>query len=133
LSGILTAALATYCVGRVVRQDTVRRLAGGKLDRLEKSLRRHGLLATTALRLVPVAPFAVEGMVAGAIRIKLWHYGVGTLLGMLPGALTATIFGNHIAGALEESGAIDWWIVIAVFAGLALGLVVAHTWRARRS
>ena len=133
MCGIVTAALATYFAGRVLRPDTIRRLAGRRLDRIQATLRRHGLAAVIALRLVPVAPFAVEGVVAGAIRIKLWHYALGTLLGMLPGALTATVFSNHIVGALEGSGTIGWWIVVAVVAATALGLVAARKWLARLS
>ena len=133
MCGILAAALATYWAGRVLDQDTVRRLAGPQLDRVEKILRKHGLPAVTALRLVPVAPFAVEGVVAGAIRIKQWHYVLGTLLGMLPGALTATVFGDHIANASQGSSTIDWRLIIAVIAALALGLVAARRWLARRS
>ena len=39
-----------------MRRDTVRRLAGAKLDRMAEVLKKHGLLAMTLLRLVPLAP-----------------------------------------------------------------------------
>ena len=42
-------------------------------DRMIEVLKqKHGLIAMTLLRLVPLAPFAVESIVAGAIRMKLW-------------------------------------------------------------
>ena len=65
MTGIMVAALATFFAGRLVRRDTVRRLAGRKLDRLSAALRQRGLLAMTAVRLVPLAPFPVVGLVAG--------------------------------------------------------------------
>ena len=51
---------------------------------MAQTLRRHGLVAVTALRLVPLAPFAVEGLVAGR-SYPFWHFMLGTLLGLLPG------------------------------------------------
>ena len=128
MAGIMVAALATFVAGRLVRRDTVRRLAGRKLDRLSAAMRERGLLAMTAVRLVPLAPFPVVGLVAGAIRIRLWHYAVGTFLGNLPGVLAATVFADQIAAALEDSGTINWWVVGGVIALFAAGTVAVRRW-----
>jgi phospholipase D1/2 len=120
MAGILVAALATYYAGRILHRDTVRRLAGERLDEMSKKLRSHGLAAVTAVRLVPAAPFAIEGVVAGALRLKLWHYMLGTFLGMLPGVLATSVFGGQIAAALEDPSQLNWWIV----AGVVLAFVV---------
>jgi uncharacterized membrane protein YdjX (TVP38/TMEM64 family) len=128
LLGIVGAALSTYFVGRMLPADTVRRLAGHKLHEMTQVLRRRGLLAIFAVRIVPVAPFAIEGMVAGAISIKLWHYTLGTVLGMLPGTLTTTIFGEQIQVALEDPSRINYALVggVVVF---FLGLIyVVRRW-----
>ena len=127
MAGIMVAALVTFYAGRLVRRDTVRRLAGRKLDRLSAAMRARGLLAMTAVRLVPLAPFPVVGLVAGAIRVKLWHYALGTFLGNLPGVLAATIFADQIAAALDDSAKINWWVVGGVVAVFAVG-----TWAVRR-
>ena len=105
MTGIMVAALVTFFAGRLLRRDTVR-LAGRKLDRLSAVLRQRGLLAMTAVRLVPLAPFPVVGLVAGAIRVKLWHYTLGTFLGNLPGVLAATVFADQIAATLDDSARI---------------------------
>jgi uncharacterized membrane protein YdjX (TVP38/TMEM64 family) len=128
MAGILAAALATYFAGRLLRRDTVRRLAGRKLNRLSEAMRQRGLLAMTAVRLVPIAPFAVVGLVAGAIRIKLWHYALGTFLGNLPGVLAATVFADQIALALEDTAKINWWVVGGVIAVLLLGTIGVRRW-----
>ena len=128
MSGILVAALATYLAGRLVKRDTVRRLAGRKLNRLSAALRQRGLLAMTAVRLVPLAPFAVVGLVAGAIRIKVWHYTLGTFLGNLPGVLAATVFADQIAAALEDHSKINWWVVGGVIAALLFGTIAVRKW-----
>jgi len=107
MSGIMLASLATYFAGRLLPEDTVRTLAGSKMDEMAAVLRRRGLAAVFAVRIIPVAPFAVEGMVAGRIPIKLRHFMLGTLLGMLPGTLITTVFGDQIQGALEDPSRIE--------------------------
>jgi uncharacterized membrane protein YdjX (TVP38/TMEM64 family) len=132
LIGIVTSAAVTYYVGRRMRRDTVRRLAGPKLDRIVAVLKKHGLVAMTLLRLVPLAPFAVEGMVAGAVRLKLWHLLVGTAIGMLPGTLAATLFGDQIETALSGGG-INWWVIGAALALLGGGAIAVKRWFGRMS
>ncbi|MBV8032170.1 MAG: VTT domain-containing protein, partial [Betaproteobacteria bacterium] len=130
LVGIVASSVVTYYVGRAMRRDMVRRLAGPKLDRMIDVLRKNGLLAMTLLRLVPVAPFAVEGIVAGAVRIRLSHLAIGTAIGMLPGTLAATVFGEQIETALTGGG-MNWWIVAGCAAALALGIFAVQRWFAR--
>jgi phosphatidylserine/phosphatidylglycerophosphate/cardiolipin synthase-like enzyme/uncharacterized membrane protein YdjX (TVP38/TMEM64 family) len=127
LFGIVGSAVVTYYVGQRMRRDTVRRLAGAGLDRMVEVLRKYGLLAMTLLRLVPLAPFAVEGIVAGAVRLKLWHLAAGTAIGMLPGTLATTVFGGQLESALS-GGSFNWWIVGGVIALLAAGSLAVKRW-----
>jgi phosphatidylserine/phosphatidylglycerophosphate/cardiolipin synthase-like enzyme/uncharacterized membrane protein YdjX (TVP38/TMEM64 family) len=128
MAGIMVAALVTFYAGRLVRRDTVRRLAGRKLDRLSAAMRARGLLAMTAVRLVPLAPFPVVGLVAGGIRVKLWDYTLGTFLGNLPGVLAATVFADQIAAALDDASRISWWVVGAVAAAFVAGTLAVRRW-----
>jgi phosphatidylserine/phosphatidylglycerophosphate/cardiolipin synthase-like enzyme/membrane protein DedA with SNARE-associated domain len=127
LTGICCSSAATWWMGRHMRRDTVRRLAGKRLDRMAEVLKKHGLLAMTLLRLVPLAPFAVESIVAGAIRMRLWHVVVGTAIGLLPGTLTTTVFGDAIETAVTGSGQVNWWLV-----GGALGTLAGGAWAVKR-
>jgi phospholipase D1/2 len=128
MSGILLASLVTYYAGRLLPPDTVRTLAGSKVDEMTDVLRRRGLAAVFAVRVIPVAPFAVEGMVAGRIPIKLWHFMLGTFLGMLPGTLTTTVFGDQIQTALEDPSRINWLLVGGVAALFVVMTLVVRRW-----
>lgn len=125
--GIELSAWVTFIVGRRLNRATVRRVAGAKLNAILEVLRHRGLLAITALRLVPLAPFAVEGLVAGAVRVKLWQFMVGTAIGILPGTLTSTVFGNQVQVWLENPDEINYWLI-----ALALSILGAATWLVRR-
>jgi phospholipase D1/2 len=132
MAGILLSALATYYAGRILKTSTVERLTGKYSSHARKVLREHGLAAMIAIRIVPAAPFVLEGILAGAMRIKLWHYMLGTFIGMLPGVLATSVFGDQITRALEDPSTINWWLVAAVIVGFALMTWAVKRWFARR-
>jgi phosphatidylserine/phosphatidylglycerophosphate/cardiolipin synthase-like enzyme/uncharacterized membrane protein YdjX (TVP38/TMEM64 family) len=127
MAGILVAALLAYVAGRRLNRDAVRRVAGERLNRLSHALRQRGLAAMTAVRLVPLAPFVVESVFAGAIRIKPVHYVAGTFFGMLPGVLAATVFGDQLEAAVRNPSSINYWLI-----GLVAGALLAATLAVRR-
>jgi phospholipase D1/2 len=132
MAGILLSALATYYTGRIMRPKTVERLAGAKFDNVRKVLREHGLAAMTAMRILPGPPFALEGIIAGAMRIRLWHYMAGTFIGMTPGVLATSVFGDQLTRALEDPSTINWWLVAAVLIAFAVLTWLVRRWFASR-
>jgi uncharacterized membrane protein YdjX (TVP38/TMEM64 family) len=131
MSGVLLAALATYGAGRALHRDTVRSIAGERLNRMMRVLRTNGVLAVTIVRMVPIAPFVVENIVAGAIRIDAWRYLVGTALGMLPGTLAATVFANELEALLADPGSVRWGL-LAALAVLLVAVALVLRRRLRR-
>ena len=72
--GTMAAAAANYGIGRWLGRDAVRRLAGARANRLSEHIGRRGVLAMAVLRLLPIAPFTVVNLVAGASHIGLRDY-----------------------------------------------------------
>jgi phospholipase D1/2 len=131
MTGIAGSALATYAVGRALSSETVRRVAGDKLHDAAEIVRRRGIAAVFAVTIAPFAPFPVVGMAAGAVRINVLQYLLGTLGGMLPGTLATTVFARELEAALEDPSRINYWVVAAVILVLVLLVVVARRWLAR--
>jgi len=122
MSGAVLAATASYLVGRRVHRDTVRRLAGPRLNRLSRLLLKRGVIAVTLVRMVPIAPFVVVNLVMGAMRIRPHHFVIGSILGFLPGMLAATVLSDQMAAAAGDRAALNGWTVGAAalaIAGLA--------------
>ncbi|HET9580580.1 MAG TPA: VTT domain-containing protein [Usitatibacter sp.] len=121
MSGAVLAATASYLAGRRVHRDTVRRLAGRRLNMLSRALVKRGVIAVTLVRLVPIAPFVVVNLVMGAMRIRPHHFVIGSILGFLPGMLAATVLSDQIAASFgDRTGLNPWTIGAAVFAIAAL-------------
>ena len=129
--GMVLAALVTYFPGRLVATDTVRRLAGPRMQHIANVVKRRGLLAVSIVRLVPIAPFPVVNIVLGALRVRLRHFVFGTMLGMLPGMLAATVLSDQLAAALEDPTSVNWWLVAAAVLMLLTRAYFGQRWLRR--
>jgi uncharacterized membrane protein YdjX (TVP38/TMEM64 family) len=98
--GAQLGALCSYGLGVALGRDALRLFGGARVNSLSQKLGERGLLAVIVARLVPVAPFAVVNMVAGASHIRLRDLVLGTLLGMVPGTLAIAVFSEKIIDTL---------------------------------
>lgn len=121
------AAALNYGLGRALGHELLLRLAGPRLQRLSRQLERHGLWAVIALRLVPVAPFAIVNMACSATHLRLRDMLLGTGLGMLPGTLAIALFSERILAALQSPSPTSFGLL-----ALTLGLIAAGAWGLRR-
>ena len=84
------------------------------------------------LRIVPVAPFVIINLVAGASHIRLRDYAIGTAAGMTPGVLALTLFADGLLQALRNPGpktfAVLTGLVVVILGG---GLALRRWLRAR--
>jgi len=119
-AGTLASATILHAIGSLV---SARRAA--RWFRQRKALRRglrRSVLAVALARLLPVAPYAVVSLFAGAMRVPRGRYLAGTALGMTPGILLYAIFVDRAEAVLRSAHA-----PAAVAAAGAL-LVVAAIW-----
>lgn len=121
--GSLLSAAAGYGVGYLLGRRIVARLAGRRVNRVGRLIRRHGVTTVFLLRIAPVAPFTIINVASGAARIQFRDYAVGTVLGMLPGITAITVLGEWLRRSLA-SGDIWEWVVLG---GLGVALVAAAT------
>ncbi len=102
LLGSLLSAVITYGVGRWGGRDAVRQISGARLNRISKRLEQSGMLAVMAVRLLPIAPFTVVNLVAGALRIRFVDFLFGTLAGMGPGIIMLAVFGKGLEQLIQN-------------------------------
>jgi phospholipase D1/2 len=127
-TGVLLAALVTYYTGRMMKRKTVRAVAGDGVEEISKPLKRHGVIAVFAANMMPTPPFAVQNIIAGAIRIRLWEFMLGTFLALLPGMVAWTVFGDQIRNGLEGADNVSYWMVGAAVILLAGFIYLTRRW-----
>jgi phospholipase D1/2 len=122
--GSLSSALLTYLIGAWLGRRPLQSLLGPRLSRIRNRICRSGLVAVAAVRLVPIAPFTLVNMVAGACRIPIVAYLAGTALGLLPGLLAMSALGHQIFRFIVDPNPADFALLIAA-ALLWLALIIA--------
>jgi len=132
LGGSLLASAVSFALGRRLGRDTVRRLAGARLNELSRRLGNGGVLAVLVLRLVPVAPFTLVNLVSGATHLRARDFLLGTALGMTPGILAVTVFSDRLADALWHPSAATLALLAAAATLIAAGAFAIYRWLARR-
>ena len=122
LIGATLSGASTFAIGRHLSRQTVRGLAGPRLNDLSRRLGERGLLAIVFARVVPVGPFSVVNIVAGASHIGWRDFLLGTVIGLLPGVTVASIFVDRVAAAIREPGT-PTFALLAVVGAILIALI----------
>lgn len=131
LGGIMLSAAITYAVGHWLARDAVRRLASGHVDALHRRLGGRGALAVAALRIVPIAPFTVINVAAGAAAIRLRDFLLGTLFGTLPGIVLISTFADQLQRTLRDADPRNVATLLGLAAGAALVILALRRYARR--
>ena len=121
LAGTVSGAVAGYGVGASLGRDMIRRVAGRRLNKVSRQLGRRGLLTTMVVRIVPVAPFTVVNLVAGASHISFRDFLVGSLLGVIPGILGIALLTDRVKASVQTPG----WDTLTTLALVGAGVITA--------
>lgn len=132
LIGAELSALLTYGIGHRLGRDAVRRFAGSGLNRLSQRLAKRGIWAVIFVRIVPVAPYTVVNMVAGASHIRLRDFTLGTLLGIAPGTLAMAVFTDSILTVIQDPQFSHFAILALVGALIVLATLGLRAWLLKR-
>jgi len=102
LAGSMLAAAVFYGLGTRYGQQRLHELRLPQLEHLSARLQNSGVTGIFMLRLLPLAPFSVVNLLAGALHVRTWPFLAGTLLGLLPGNLLVTAFGHQLRVLLRH-------------------------------
>jgi uncharacterized membrane protein YdjX (TVP38/TMEM64 family) len=125
--GWLVNALLSYWIGRHAARPALYRFVGRqRFDRLEAIVEGGGATLLLGMRLVPVIPFSLFSMAAGAARADLFTFVWTTLVGYLP----LTVIFVYLGSRLETLSPTDpiLWLGAGVLIAL---LVLSHRLRRR--
>jgi len=101
LAGMITSALVLYGVGAGLGGPMLK-VAGPRIQGVSRRLADRGVITIALIRQVPIAPFSLISLAAGASHIRLRDYLLGTFFGMGPGVVVITLFGDAIESALSS-------------------------------
>ncbi len=130
--GALLSAMSTYVLGHWLGRNAVRRFAGTKLRELNRRLAQRGLITIIVVRIIPLAPFSVINMIAGASQIRFRDFVIGSAIGMLPGIIGISLFTDRLAATIQKPDLPTFAILVAVVAALIASGWTFWRWEERR-
>lgn len=133
--GVLLSALMLFMIGRFLGHARLQRLLGRRAARIQRRVIGKGVVAVAMIRMVPVAPFSVVNLVAGASELSLRDFMLGTVLGMAPGIAVMAALGAQIADLARNASLFNVLllaIAIVAWIALCLGVQFLVTWMAGR-
>jgi len=120
-SSALGASALGFISGRLLGKGLIEQFDLKRVERLSKRVAERGTIAVSILRLVPIAPFAVFNLVAGASHLSFRQFMLGSIFGLAPGLAAITLFSNTLWNAIIEP---TWQTVtIALVTGSVLVLI----------
>ncbi len=94
-TGDALGEMTSYWVGYVGERMIVDELAPA-YRKAVSWMDRYGTWAVFGIALIPIIPFDLMGMAAGALKIKWWKFLLATLGGKLPRAFLAAYLGYQV-------------------------------------
>ena len=100
--GALASAATLFAIGRLTGRNAVERLLGDRARRVADRVARRGVLTVALLRNVPVAPYSLVNLVAGASPLGFGRFILGTFIGLLPGLVILAAAGDSLRSFLDD-------------------------------
>ncbi len=117
LTGANLGALIAFAAGRFLGKSFVEGIIGKRFQHLMQSLMRNGFFVILYLRLVPVIPYNVLNLLAGASPITFQDYLWATLVGMIPGTVLFAFLGDALWHPMSPRFFIAIGLILCCFAG----------------
>jgi phospholipase D1/2 len=111
-----------YAIGTWLGHAVLLSTLGRRFDSTRSALMRRGLVTTAVVRAIPMSPFALVSVVAGAIAIRFPDYLIGTSIGIMVPVISLTAATEQTSRLLAEPSAIQLALLVGV---IALWIAVA--------
>jgi uncharacterized membrane protein YdjX (TVP38/TMEM64 family) len=139
VTGASLGAIAVFLAARAGLADLLAR-AGPRIRRLEAGFHRNALSYLMVLRLIPIFPFWLINIAAGATGMRLPLFVIGTFIGIIPVTFVYASLGSGL-GEIIEAGQEpqlsmllrpEILLPLLALAGLALLPILYRRWRGSR-
>ena len=130
LTGALLSASLFFAIGRFVIGGFIQRKASA---RMLSAVKGAGLEHIVALRILPVLPFTLINLSAGAFGVPFRTFFLGTFLGMAPGVLAVTLLGDRAIAVIKQPTPLSVLALVAATVVLVVSATAVRRLARKRS
>ena len=126
--GVFSGAAIFYALGLVLHTSPVfdRFKAVRHVKKQFEKIRPYGLWAVAISRMLPSGPFLVVNLVTGMLGFRPSQFLVGSLIGLMPGIIAFTVFGETIRRVFTDPGwknILMFVLLLTVYFAIMTGIV----------
>ena len=120
-AGMLASTAVNHWLGARLGNAISARIPDRVTARINEFARTSDMWSLAGLRLIPIAPFTMINLVAGASGVRLMDFLAGSLIGMGPGIVLICLSVDRARAALQGDAVFEPWIIAAIaVAGAAI-------------
>ncbi|MAM87109.1 TVP38/TMEM64 family protein [Allohahella sp. A8] len=128
--GTLASSVVSYWAGHWLGRTALLHYGGRYLTGMAAYLSERGIRTMTIINLLPLAPFTLTNMMAGAFHLNFRDYMIGSALGIVPGLAVVILLGSQL-GALFSAAQPEelLWALAGLATAIGLLFVLARLTR----
>lgn len=126
--GTLISAIVSYEIGRLTGQKPLLKFGGQRLLHLSRFIGDRGIRTMILISILPLAPFTLTNIMAGASHIRFWPYLAGSAIGILPGIAVVNFAGSQLSALLQSTDKTDVAVSISALILVMLILIFGPRW-----
>ena len=130
-AGVLVSTVLNHWIGLRFRDAISSRVPQVVEERIKSIADASDMWSLAGLRLIPIAPFTIVNLVAGAIGVRLRDFLAGTVVGMGPGLVLICLSIDRARAALSGEPVFSPAILLAI-AGAGAALIGMRFWQQQR-
>ncbi len=129
--GTLASSALSFWVGHWMGREALARMAGRRMTQAARYFSERGTRTMIVINFLPIAPFTVTNLLAGAFGLSFSRYMIGSAIGIVPGLAAVTVLGSQVGTLLVTADPADWLTPVAI-ASVCVGVLVLLPRLARR-
>lgn len=122
--GSLASSAVSYFAGHYVGREAIEKHGGRMIKKAETFMQNNAINSMIVINLLPIAPFTLTNMLAGAFKMRFVPYMVGSAIGIIPGLIAVILVGGQLGKILQATDSTQIWQGLAI-AILAIGILAA--------
>ncbi len=100
--GMILSAVVNYGVGMLLGKKILHRFFHRSIAKISAAMEKKEFLSFAILRMIPVAPFGLINVIAGAYGARFFPFITGTFVGILPGSVLLVFFQRTLLGVIAN-------------------------------
>ena len=120
IASLVTSAV-TFWLGRRLGREALLRHGGKRLNGIARLLAGRGIRTMTLINLLPLAPFTLTNMMAGAFHLRFRDFMLGSLIGIVPGLVGIALLGSQLGSLITADNRTE---LLMALGGIVLAVLV---------